>query len=192
LKTGNRLRDTFWHPGWILGGYVINSNGKKEIAFAGINNSYHYYYQNVVGLLDLNDISGKAPSDNYHSFYGRKDADLIKYIRLPNFDYQKIIAPVQSTFWDRSDFQYNKDQGLLYCYIYMNAQRKGTVIYAFSKDLRLINMVVDDNFVRIRDLYVKEGKLKPPYSNTQAYKDLLRSQILYWTDGKWVANTAGR
>jgi hypothetical protein len=53
-------------------------------------------------------------------------------------------------------------------------------------------MVVDDNFIRIRDLYVKEGKLKPPYSNTQAYKDLLRSQILYWTDGKWVANTAGR
>jgi hypothetical protein len=192
LKTGHRTDGTFWHPGYILGGYIIDSNGKKEIAFGGINNSYNYFYQNVVGLLDLNDISGKAPSDNYHSFYGQKDADLIKYVRLPKFDYQNIIAPVQSSFWDKGDFQYDKRTNVFTCNIDLKRQRIGAVDYIFSADLRLINIVVNDNFIRARDLYVKEGRLKPPYSGTKAYKDLLRSQLLYWTDGKWVANTAGR
>jgi hypothetical protein len=192
LKTGHRTDGTFWHPGYILGGYIIDSNGKKEIAFGGINNSYNYFYQNVVGLLDLNDISGKAPSDNYHSYYGQKDADLIKYVRLPKFDYQNIIAPVQSSFWDKGDFQYNRRTNVFTCNIDLKRQRIGAVDYIFSANLKLINIVVNDNFIRARDLYVKEGRLKPPYSGTQAYKDLLRSQLLYWSDGKWVSKMPDR
>ncbi len=39
-----------------------------------------------------------------------------------------------------------------------------------------------------RDLLVNENKLKPPYTNTNAYTNILKDDISYWNGTEFVKN----
>ncbi|MCL5031125.1 MAG: hypothetical protein M1480_19135 [Bacteroidetes bacterium] len=185
LKSGKRVFDTFWHPGFINGGYVIESKNLKEkdLVFEGGNNSWHKI---AIGMLALNNIDGKAPSDRHHDYYGNKIASLKYYILLPNEDYQKIILPIETLFSSIGDFLYSARDNSFDCNVYINYKKIGGVVYCVSKDFNRITIIINDDYVRLRDPYVKSGKLKPPLSDTQEYRNLLISQVLYWNGKKFV------
>ncbi len=183
LRTGKRVQDTFWHPGFIYGGYIITLDNKKTLVFMAINNSWH---KTALGMLNLNNINGKAPSDKYHSFFGFKLALLDKYILLPNLDYQKIIYPIQSSYSTTRDFQFIEKEKIFKCVVWLSPNKTGGINYNFSNDLKILNIDIDDTFARTRDFYVKSGQLKPPLSDTKSYKNLLINQILYWNGSKFV------
>ncbi|MCZ7615549.1 MAG: hypothetical protein M5T52_18885 [Ignavibacteriaceae bacterium] len=58
--------------------------------------------------------------------------------------------------------------------------------YDVSYNLKDINIVVGSDFRVVRDTLVAHGLLNPPYTDTEEYKELLKSKILYWKNGKWV------
>ncbi|MDT3697620.1 MAG: hypothetical protein ROY99_14645 [Ignavibacterium sp.] len=37
-----------------------------------------------------------------------------------------------------------------------------------------------------RDTLVAHGVLKPPYTDTEEYKEIVKNNILYWQNGNWV------
>ncbi len=184
LQTGKRVFDTFWHPGFIYGAYIIESNNRKEkeLVFAGQNNSWN---RRAIGILPLNNIAGKAPSDKHHDYYGNKIADLKYYALLPDVDYHQKIIPKNPTFSGQGDFMYFEKDQSFYDHIYMYPNLDG-IIFIFSKDFQNISMIINDDFAKERDPYVRSGKLKPPYSDTQEYRDLLISKILWWNGKKFV------
>jgi hypothetical protein len=53
-------------------------------------------------------------------------------------------------------------------------------------NLKDFDIIVDNQFRVIRDTLVAQGKLKPPYTDTEDYKNIIKNNILYWQDGKWV------
>ncbi len=183
LKTGKRVFGTFWHPGFIEGGFIIDAKhgGEKQLMFDAWNNSWKRV---AVGMLDLNDINGKAPSDNYHSYYNEKIAHLKNYILLPDEDYRQIVTPSRELFCSMGDFiKYGQN---IKCIIFLNNINYGGIEYIIREDFKNINIVIDNDYALTRDSYVKSGKLKPPLSDTQAYRNLLKSQILYWNGSKFV------
>ena len=184
LKTGKRVLDTFWHPGFIEGGYIIKSKtrNKKNLVFIACNNCWH---KAAIGMLDLSDINGKAPADWHHDYYGEKIADLKHYLLFPDEDYQEIITPTISLNMQIGDFNYNEADSSFHCSIYLT-YLTGGIDYLVSKDFNSIHIVINDDYARIRDPYVKSGRLKPPLSDTQEYRNLLISQILYWNGKKFV------
>ena len=70
--------------------------------------------------------------------------------------------------------------------MFLSWQKNGFIVIDVSKDFKKISVVIGDEFARTRDLYVKSGKLKPPLSDTQEYRNLLISQILWWNGKKFV------
>jgi hypothetical protein len=129
-------------------------------------------------------MDGKAPSDRYHSYYGKNTAPLINYILLPDEDYRQILSPTSLLKSNKSDF--NFDKGTFICGIYLGFDSSWGVIYKFTNNLKKFTIITNDDYVRLRDLYVKKGLLKPPLTDTQAYRNLLISQILYWNGNDFV------
>ncbi len=185
LKTGKRVFDTFWHPGFVNGGYIIRSedNKNKDLVFYADNNSWHKF---AVGMLNLNNIEGKAPSDKHHDYYWKRNAALEHYLLLPYEDYQLNITPSSQLSCRIGDFWYHEKEGIFDCGIYLSDMHVGGILYQISKDFKKINIVINDDYALIRDPYVKSGKLKPPLSDTEEYRNLLISQILYWNGKKFV------
>ena len=185
LKSGKRVFDTFWHPGFINGGYITRlvKHGEKYVVFEGSNNSWHKI---AFGMLPLDNINGKAPSDGHHEYYGFKIASLIYYLLLPNEDYQKILLPKETLYTGIGDFLYSERDNSFDCNVYLSYKKYGGVVYCISKDFQKISIIINDDYARIRDPYVKSGKLKPPLSDIQEYRNLLINQIVWWNGKKFV------
>ena len=58
--------------------------------------------------------------------------------------------------------------------------------YEINYNLKDIDVVIGSSFRVQRDTLVAHGKLKQPYTDTEAYKEIIRNNILYWKSGKWV------
>lgn len=94
LKTGKQSNDILWHNGPIRDCLIIdfNNDGKKEIAFAAINNSFE---RAVFGLVDLNDLAGKCPSSNPFLFKCTPPAKLLTYIILPKTNFLRYAKSLK-------------------------------------------------------------------------------------------------
>jgi hypothetical protein len=62
----------------------------------------------------------------------------------------------------------------------------GNLWMKLDYNLKDFDIIVDNQFRVIRDTLVAQGKLKPPYTDTEEYKNLIKSNILYWKSGEWV------
>ena len=113
------------------------------------------------------------------------ETNLKHYLLFPDENYQKIITPTISLNMQIGDFNYNAADSSFHCNIYLT-YFTGGIDYLVSKDFNSIHTVINDDYARIRDPYVKSGRLKPPLSDTQEYRNLLISQILYWNGKKFV------
>lgn len=55
-----------------------------------------------------------------------------------------------------------------------------------DKNLIDVNVIVDNQYRVIRDTLVAQGKLNPPLTDTEEYKQSYVNNILYYQNGKWV------
>ena len=108
------------------------------------------------------------------------------YIRFPKTDfdnYFKVRTPLYSMGSFSVIDMYKK-------FIFSSALPKQTEIpeieYEINYNLKDIEVVIGSTFRVQRDTLVAHGKLNLPYTDTEAYKEIIKSNILYWKDGKWV------
>ncbi|MDP3830275.1 MAG: hypothetical protein Q8Q47_03330, partial [Ignavibacteriaceae bacterium] len=67
-----------------------------------------------------------------------------------------------------------------------NSSDQSAVGYEINYDLKNINIVIGSTFRVQRDTLVAHGNLNQPYTDTEGYKNIIKSKILYWKNGNWV------
>lgn len=183
LKTGKRIRGTFWHPGHLVSA-VLNesgSNGKAEIAALAISNNYE---RCVLFSLDADSLNGQGPAKRDYTFFNVPKAKLNHFILLPKTDlndYYKLRfnLAVRGDFIflkEAKSYEFSLIEGL-------PVIPASSIMYDVKSDFSNIKISVGDTFQVVRDSLIAKGYLDKPYSNTKEYVSILKKQIKYW-DGK--------
>ncbi len=61
--------------------------------------------------------------------------------------------------------------------------------YEIDYNLKDIDVNFSSSFRVQRDTLVSHGLLKPPYTDTREYREIIKNNILYWKNGKWLKKT---
>jgi hypothetical protein len=66
-------------------------------------------------------------------------------------------------------------------------KRPINVYYGFDKHLNFLWVDCADNAQKYRDSLVAQNILKPPFTNTNEYSEILKNEIKYWTGSNLVS-----
>ena len=184
-----KLISEYYHPGAIH--YVkcidIDSDGKDEIIFDGVNNDFDKHA--FIAVIDPNNLEGSAP--------GRRlppnvmISKINKYILLPKTDICKFTASVQS---EAGLFEYNGK--LLSVYVnennlydvlkpLSNENAPLSVIFTFDRYMNPVSFGTSSEWDGRYNELLAEGKIKP-ITDWKEYKDSILGEIKYWDGDKFV------
>ena len=185
LKTGKRLPGTFWASGHIEDCAIkyFNEDGNPDMIGAGYENGYEdicFFAYKIDTLTKVRPTTDEYLIENFPL------AKMIEYIRIPKTDfdvYSKMRTPSYSIGSLLFDVKKQKvEMGTLI----PNDNKYFELGYEFSKNFKTVEIIAGSTFRVRRDTLVAHGILKPPYTDTEGYKNLIKSKILYWTGNKWV------
>ncbi|MGQ9644860.1 MAG: hypothetical protein ACUVT3_13465, partial [Ignavibacterium sp.] len=185
LLTGNRLQGTFWASGHIMVGIIkdIDNDNKPEIIGAGYDNGYEDL---VFFVFEIDTLTEVRPTTEDYLIRNFPIAEMKSYIRFPKTDfdnYFKLRTPgyIIGSFSD--DAENNK---FIFSSAFPRNFEEAALGYEINYNLKDINVVIDSDFRVQRDTLVAHGKLNLPYTDTEDYKEIIKSNILYWKNGKWL------
>ncbi len=178
LKTGKRDSKVFWHNGFIRDAlvYDFDNDGKKEIAFAAINNSFGKI---AFGVLNLEKLSGQCPNDNSYGFDNIPLAKLNAYILLPKTDYNTNLNLINPSL-EMGCMENQPDERYLQIRSIEDENNNSAISFMMFYDWRRINILVEDKFVAQRDTLINHKILNPPYTGTKEFVKNLNNKILFW------------
>lgn len=185
LKTGNRLPGTFWASGHIMDGIIkdVDNDSKQEVVGVGYDNGYEDL---VFFIIEIDTLTTMRPTTNDYLLRGIPVANMKQFIRIPKTDYDNYYkSRTPEYFFGSYNFD-NENKKFSWATKLRNDRDDVQVGYVYSIIDSSIEIVIDSDFRVIRDSLVASGKLKPPYTDTKEYKEILKNNILYWKDGKWV------
>lgn len=185
LKTGQRLPGTLWCSGHVVDALLkdINNDGKKDIVAIGYDNGYE---DGVLFGYEIDTLTKVRFTTDSYLIRNYPVAELITYLRFPKLDYDNYYehrspALVGNTlkYDDQTKhFAFGADND--------NEMGRGVVEYWVDDNFIVDDVVITSNFRVRRDTLVAHGKLKPPYTDTEAYKEVIKNNILYYRNGRWV------
>lgn len=186
LSNGKRLPGTFWCSGHITSGIIkdIDNNEKKDMICLGYDNGFE---DAVLFACEIDTLTKVRLTTYDYLIRNYKTADMIAYIRFPKVDYDIFYqnrTPALNNPAVLNSRNYNRIYD--FCTGDPNNERYAVIGYEVHDDFKTIDIVIDSNFRVRRDSLVAHGKLKPPYTDTKDYIDIIKSKILYWKNGKWV------
>ncbi len=191
LRDGARLPQTFWASGHTMSLLLrdIDNNAKSEIIGLGFDNGYE---DAVLWAMEMDNYDGFRLTTDVYIIKGRKQADLIFYIRIPKTDYDNYIK-IRTPGIDFSGLSY--DSGRKSIQFSLSSRKK--LHYKDFLDINIIGFELDSTFKNffvnigsdfrvVRDSLVAKGVLNPPYTDTREYREIIRNSILYYKNDKWV------
>ncbi len=186
-ETGKIIGNILWHPGLISYGtiYDLDGDGKNEIIAVCIVNGFE---ASSLLIVEEDKIFGRVPSAKGYNFLDLPKADVESYIIFPKTDLTDLFNK-----------RYNKPNSIpninaklgSFNISFLEGGKKElardvTLQYEISFDLSEINPIISDRFRTIRDKQIKSGKLNLPLSDTNEYRNLLKSKLLILKNGKFV------
>lgn len=185
LKTGLKLPGAFWASGHITGGLIrdIDNDGNPEIIGLGFDNGY----EDVVFFVYEFDATNKVrPSTEEYLIRNYPISKMKAYIRFPKTDYDNYYN--QRT--PKLDFEIpmftNNQNVYRFNFNNFHDDRSSSIQFYISSDFKEVTPFIESRFRVLRDSLVAKGKLSPPYTDTEEYKNIIKGNILYWKDGKWL------
>ena len=185
IRTGKRLPGTLWTSGHTVDAMIkdVNNDNKKDILAIGLDNGYE---EQVVFAFQIDSLTKVRPSTKNYTIKNFTLAELISYVRIPKTDFAKSKNTRMSGI-DRGTLIDETFENLYRWIIMVNDRLEdGSIWVKLDYNLKDFDFVIGDQFRVNRDSLVAKGKLSPPYTDTQEYKNIIKSNILYWKDGKWV------
>lgn len=177
LETGEALPDTLWNAGHITSALIsdYDQDGINEIVFLFFNNSIARV---GIGAVQLNKIHGMAPCTDEYKLTGMDPAELEHYLLFPRTDYNKTL-------------KYARNNGILTSLVNEGNKRfafvtiedslgSAGISYNVMNNFRDIEVCISNPMRVARDTLVAHGILKMPWTDTKEYREILRSQILFW------------
>lgn len=189
LKSGKRIAGAFYCSGHTLGAFIrdINNDGIKDIVAKGVDNGYN---QIVLFGISLKNLKGNRKTTSEYSLRFEEEAELLFYIRLPKTDLdelkieERFASKKMGGFW----YDYTK-QKIVHRSVFSMETPKLTataIEYQLHNNLKDFDLIIFDEFRTVRDSLVAHGKLNLPFTDTPEYKEIIKSKILFYKDGKWV------
>lgn len=185
LKTGKLVDNILWCSGHTIDGHLkdLDSNGVKDFIGLGYDNGYE---QVVLWGSSLDQLSGFRPTTQEYTILHQPQTKLLFYIRVPKTDYETYMNFRTSSIAYDGFTDVNSKRK----YIYSNSANLidlyQAVTFELDYNLKDFNLIIGSIYRVIRDSLVAQGKLAPPYSDTQEYKNIIKEGILYWKNGIWV------
>lgn len=185
LHTSKRLPGTFWCSGHIADVILkdIDSDGKAEVLGMGYDNGYE---DAVFFVFEIDTLTLARPTTNEYLLDNFLSSEMKTYIRLPKTDYEKfakVRTPTLTSGTLRDDIKNKK-----YKFAIFNPFNRQNELFGYEIDHNLndIDITITSGFRVARDSLVAHEILNPPYTDTDAYKNIIISNIQYWKDGKWI------
>lgn len=189
LETGRRIEQTQWNSGYTWDALVVDmdENGEKEVVAIGADNGFN---DGVIWCVELNKLNGFRPTTLEYRIKNFEQVDLIFYVRIPKTDYD-IISGGRVNGLIPGSLAYNeteKEFRFASLSAMDNTQKVNFPARTYNLDINNMQFEVYmiDKFSSLRDSLVNAHLLSLPYTDTKEYKEILKSQILYFKDGKWV------
>lgn len=185
LKTGNRLPGTFWSSGHGVSAIIkdIDGDGISEILGVGFDNGYE---DAVFFVYETDTLTKVRPTTKEYLIRHYPIAEMKYYLRFPKSDYDiyfKLRTPGLNNTALIDDSRFGKYKfGVTNPFDYKDNE----IGYDISYNFRSIDIIIDSDFRVQRDTLVAHGILRPPYTDTEDYKKIIRDKILFWKGGKWV------
>ncbi|MDP2363212.1 MAG: hypothetical protein Q8M94_05530, partial [Ignavibacteria bacterium] len=189
LQTGKRLQGSFWCSGHTVNGLIkdINNDDKKDIVCIGFDNGYE---DAVLFAFKIDTLIKVRPTAENYLICNFPVSEMLAYIRFPKNDYE-IMFNQRFTVINGLSLNETKENDIEFVtHIYKDPERKSNltdaVFYKVNKNLKNVDVFISNSFRLTRDTLVAHGKLKQPYTDTREYKNIIKSKILYYKNGKWV------
>ena len=189
LETGKRLNQTQWNSGFTWDADIIDmdEDGEKEVVAIGADNGFN---DGVIYCVELKKLNGCRPTTPEYRIKNFTQTELIFYIRLPRTDYDSLNGGRVNGLMEGS-LSYNvegKEFNITSISFMDKTQKVGfpSRNYIFKVNTLEIEFKMIDKFSSQRDEQVRAGVLSGPYTDTKQYKEILKSQILYFKNNKWV------
>lgn len=189
---GKRLPGTLWAAGHFMDAMIFDydNDGQKEIIGVGYDNGYEDL---VFFITRLDTLTRMRPTTLKYFLNNIPLADMKQYIRIPKTDYDNYTH-LRTPYYFVDSFNFDiENKKFIWSTALKNSQYDAQINYIFNLKDNSVDIVIHSDFRVIRDSLVAQGKLNPPYTDTKEYKELLKSQILYWKPdylsskkGKWV------
>lgn len=183
--SGKRLKGTFWASGHIMACNIINSvsNPLKLIEGVGYDNGYEDL---VYFVCRLDTITKVRLSTSEYLIKNFPLADMKYYIRIRKTDYDNYYEQRTPLYLQGSFDHQILDTTTSFATALHNQNAILEVGYKLTGNSNNIKIVIGSDFRIQRDTLVKHGILKEPYTDTEEYKEIIKNNILYWLNGKWV------
>jgi len=190
LRNGKRIEETLWSSGHIRGAFFrdINKNNTADLVLSGLDNGYE---DAIIIGLELENINGCRLTTKKYLIKNKKLINPIFYIRIPKCDYENMMG-FRFPYVREYDLRYREEDKKIILGLFsftnksITSDRIMTHTLEIDTTFKVSEVIIDDEFRVFRDSLVAQGKLRQPYTDTREYKELLKSNILYWINGKWV------
>lgn len=185
LVNGKICSGILWCSGHTYDGIIkdIDGDGVREVFCLGLDNGFEDV---VLFGIEIDTLNKVRPSTTDYLIKDYPKSNLITYIRIPKTDYDNYL---QNRFFaiGQGSFKYLENEKKYYFILLSGNSISHTGIwYKLDENLKDFDITVDNQFRVIRDSLVAQGKLMLPYSDTEEYKNIIKNNMLYWKNGKWV------
>lgn len=185
LKTGQRLPGTLWCSGHVVDALLkdINNDGKKDMVAIGYDNGYE---DAVLFGYEIDTLTKVRLTTDSYLISNFPVAEMITYLRIPKLDFDNYYEH-RSPAIASGTLKYNYQMNHYSFVAYDNYEKKNSILeYSLDENFIIDDIIVTSDFRVRRDTLVAHGKLKLPYTDTEDYKEIIKSNILHYKNGKWV------
>ncbi|MFZ1517292.1 MAG: hypothetical protein WAU11_00865 [Ignavibacteriaceae bacterium] len=189
LKTKKRLPGTYWASGHIMN-CIVKSDKDKMPVIVGIG--YDNGFEELVMFnFKLDTLTLVRPTTEDYLI---NDYTLMKfesYIRFPKTDFDLLYNNHRTPlFANGGILNEENDTSYSFATALPSNINEVEIGYYVQKNFKNVDLVIDSDFRVQRDTLVAHGKLTQPYTDTEEYKNIIKSNILYWKSGEWVKQNA--
>ncbi|MBU2446230.1 MAG: hypothetical protein KJ666_11780, partial [Bacteroidetes bacterium] len=184
LSSGKRIGSTLWHSGHIQEGILadIDEDNRLDLIFTAINNGYEKV---VLAVVDLDFMKGVSPTTDEYQIIGKEMAKFKAYLVFPKSDYNQYLMFRNNSLLVGSLIDFKRKNKISFRCTEDN-KIDGFIIYDMSYDFKDAEITISSTLRVKRDSLVAKGILSLPLTDTEEFKNLLKSQILYWSGEKLV------
>ncbi len=188
ISNGKRLPGTFWASGHMMDAYIkdIDNDKKPEIVGTGYDNGYEDL---VFFVYEIDTLTKVRPTTEDYLVEGFPLSELNAYIRFPKIDYDNYIK-VRTPSYLTDGFLYRDNIHIFQFGTSLPPQYNEMQLgYEIDYNLKDIDINFSSSFRVQRDTLVAHGLLKPPYTDSREYREIIKNNILYWKNGRWLKKT---
>lgn len=184
LVNNKIISDTLWNCGHINDLIRIKdySNDEEIYCLTGLNNAYESAF---LTILNKNNFKGQLPSSTEYQLHNIPLTKIQKSFLFPKTDFL-IFSKMRTHGLIPNSTYYNNNQIEFSLFHIFNDIDYGSIIFTYNIKNDRFETIVESKFRVNRDSLVAKGILKPPYTDTKEYRELIQKNILAWDGDKYI------